>query len=108
MLHDYFNRLIIIDIETAGECESLEQLSQEKGPHKVELWKKRCVWLRNRYPENAQMTDEELYIDKAALHAEFAKVICISIAQIKNDGESVVVKSYSGHDEKALLTDFLK
>lgn len=108
MLQDYFNRLIVIDIETAGECETLDHLIDDKGRHKAELWSKRSVWLRNRYPENSQMTDEELYVDKAALHAEFGRIICISIAQIKNDGESIVIKSYSGHDEKALLTDFLK
>ena len=107
MLNDYFNRLIVFDIETASECESLDALHDEKGPHKVRLWEKRCTWLRNRYPENANMTDDELYVEKAALHAEFSKIICISIAQIKNDGESIVVKSYSG-DEKSLLTDFLK
>lgn len=107
MLHDYFNRLIVFDIETASECESLDALQNEKGSHKVELWKKRCTWLRGRYPENANMTDAELYVDKAALHPEFSKIICISIAQIKNDGESIVVKSYSG-EEKSLLTDFLK
>jgi predicted PolB exonuclease-like 3'-5' exonuclease len=108
MLHDYFNRLIVFDIETASECETLDHLHDEKGPHKVDLWKKRCTWLRNRYPENANMTDSELYVEKAALHPEFSKIICISIAQIKGDGESVVIKSYSGHTEKEILTDFLK
>jgi hypothetical protein len=103
MLADQFNKLVIFDIETAREQESLNQLPENK----ITLWAKRCKWLRNRYPENAAMTDEELYIDKASLHPEFAKIICISIAQIKGSGESITVKSYKG-SEKDILTDFLK
>lgn len=108
MLNDYFNRLIVFDIETASECETLDHLMDEKGPHKVELWRKRCTWLRNRYPENANLTDDQLYVEKAALQPEFSKIICISIAQIKGDGESIVIKSYASCDEKEILTDFVK
>jgi predicted PolB exonuclease-like 3'-5' exonuclease len=107
MLHDYFNKLIVFDIETASECRTLDELRDEKGQSKVDLWKKRCTWLRTRYPENSTMTDEELYTHKAALHPEFSKIICISIAQIKDSGKSITIKSYHG-DEKSILTDFLK
>lgn len=103
MLAELFNRLVVFDIETAREQESLDQLSEDK----LNLWKKRCIWLRNRYPENANMSDEELYVDKASLHPEFAKIICISIAQIKENGESITIKSYKG-DEKSILSDFIK
>ena len=103
MFAEQFSKLIVFDIETAREYESLDQLDSAKA----KLWSKRAIWLRNRYPENKEMTDEQLYVDKASLHPEFSKIICISIAQIKSNGESVTVKSYSG-EEKDLLTDFLK
>ena len=103
MFADQFNKLIVFDIETAREFETLDQLDSIKAA----LWSRRAIWLRTRYPENKEMTDEQLYIDKASLHPEFSKIICISIAQIKNGGESVTVKSYSG-EEKDILTDFSK
>ena len=103
MLAEQFNKLVIFDIETAREYESLDQMPEDK----IKLWSKRCTWLRNRYPENVNMTDEQLYIDKASLHPEFSKIICISIAQIKDSGSSITIKSYHG-DEKSILTDFLK
>lgn len=103
MFKESFSKLIIFDIETAREYETLDQMPLAKA----ELWSKRATWLRNRYPENVNSTDAELYIDKASLHPEFSKIICISIAQIKEGGRSLTVKSYSG-EEHDLLQDFLK
>jgi predicted PolB exonuclease-like 3'-5' exonuclease len=103
MFKDSFSKLIIFDIETAREYKTLDQMPVAKA----ELWSKRANWLRNRYPENVNSTDAELYIDKASLHPEFSKIICISIAQIKDGGRSLTVKSYSG-EEHDLLQEFLK
>jgi predicted PolB exonuclease-like 3'-5' exonuclease len=103
MFKDSFSKLIIFDIETAREYKTLDQMPVTKA----ELWSKRANWLRNRYPENVNSTDAELYIDKASLHPEFSKIICISIAQIKDGGRSLTVKSYSG-EEHDLLQEFLK
>lgn len=103
MFKDSFSKLIIFDIETAREYKTLDQMPVAKA----ELWSKRATWLRNRYPENVNSTDAELYIDKASLHPEFSKIICISIAQIKDGGRSLTVKSYSG-EEHDLLQEFLK
>jgi predicted PolB exonuclease-like 3'-5' exonuclease len=103
MFKESFSKLIIFDIETAREYETLDQMPLAKA----DLWSKRATWLRNRYPENVNSTDAELYIDKASLHPEFSKIICISIAQIKDGGRSLTVKSYSG-EEHDLLQEFLK
>jgi len=103
MFKDSFSKLIIFDIETAREYKTLDQMPVAKA----ELWSKRATWLRNRYPENVNSTDAELYIEKASLHPEFSKIICISIAQIKDGGRSLTVKSYSG-EEHDLLQEFLK
>jgi predicted PolB exonuclease-like 3'-5' exonuclease len=106
MLNESFNRLVVFDIETVSEYESYQQLLSE-NPKKAELWGRRCVWLRSRYAENAKLDDDSLYLAKAALQPEFSKIVCISIGQIKNDGASITVKSYSG-EERDILSEFIK
>jgi DNA polymerase III epsilon subunit-like protein len=106
MLQESFNRLVVFDIETASEYATYNELVNA-DPNKAKLWSTRCVWLRGRYPENSMLNDEELYKVKAALHPEFSKIICISIGQIKNGGESITVKSYQG-EERDILENFIK
>jgi 3'-5' exonuclease len=58
-------------------------------------------------PENT--TAGEYYPQRAGIMAEFAKVVCISMAYFKKQGNEYVlrVKSVYGHDEKKLLEDFI-
>lgn len=45
----------------------------------------------------------ELYRDKAALFAEFGKIVCVSMGYIQ--GEEIKLKSYFGDSEFQILTD---
>lgn len=99
---------IIFDVETASEFESLDDLYR-KNPAKAELWSKRCEWLRKKFEENKDLSDEQLYVDKAALQPEFGKIICISIGKMDLSGDSIriSIKSYDSSDEKELLKQFV-
>ena len=97
--------MLFFDLETASEYESLDMLKMEK-PKMAELWSKRCEYLRSRWPEdNADKTDEDLYLDKAALVPEFNRIVCASFGRLTFEGTtpSIVLKSYFGPDEKEIL-----
>ncbi len=93
--------LIFIDIETVPQFSSHEQLS---GSMK-ELWEAKHSFLKN---ENERAEDS--YLKRAGVYAEFAKIICISIAYFRIDKETKQrtfrIKSFSGNDEKILLEEF--
>jgi len=95
-----FNNILFLDIETVSQQDNYENLDAEWK----ELWDlKAQVINRNKEEE----TSESAY-PRAAIYAEFGKIVCISCGCIQGQGEDkkFVVKSYSGHDEKKLLTEF--
>jgi len=49
---------------------------------------------------------EDIWNKKASLHAEFNKVVCISMGAITAKSESIKIKSLCGHDEKKIISDF--
>lgn len=95
-----FSHLLFIDIETVAQRASYEELS----PAWQALWDKKAQeYLRDA----ADDTPSSVY-PKAAFHAEFGKIVCISCGYITGEGgdRKLKIKSFYGHDEKALLQEF--
>ena len=98
-------KILFIDIETVSETPEFSQLPEAAQ----QFWK-----LKSRVlTRNTDMTEEEIersYHDKAAIYAEFGKIICISIGIIheSNQGLTFQVKSFYGDDEKEILSEFAK
>ena len=99
MQHIRPENLIVIDIETASTHSGFNKLSDE--------WKK--LWeekVARSVPEH--LTAAEFYPMRAAVMAEFSKIICISIGYFNKETTlHLRVKSFYGTDEKILLQDFL-
>lgn len=91
--------LIIIDIETASVSPSHEMLSDE--------WK--ALWAdKVKYSLQDGRDAADFYNQRAGVMAEFAKVICISMAYFnKEQNLHMRVKSFYGHNEKKLLQEFV-
>ena len=91
---------LIIDIETVSGNENIENLSPELKKH----WERKAGFIRN--PE--EMSPEELYAERAAIYAEFGKIIVIGMAIYhENKGEPALrVRALSNDNEKELLTEF--
>ncbi len=92
---------LIIDIETVSEQKDFDTLHTD--------WKK--LWeekVRHILPED--ITAGEYYPQRAGVMAEFAKVVCISMAYFKKEstGYQLRVKSFAGHNEKELLQQFVQ
>ena len=69
-----------------------------------QLWEEK---VQRQLPEN--VTAEEFYPQRAAVMAEFSKVVCISVGYFKREGKAIHlrVKSFYGDDEKIILQDFI-
>ena len=91
--------ILFLDIETAAQ----RQFYSDLDDRFKDLWAKKMRW----YIEKEEKTAEELY-EKAAIWAEFGKIICISVGFIvgQNNQRVLRIKSFYGHDEKHLLENF--
>jgi len=89
------DHVLFLDIETAPQY---PDYSGSPETYKV-LWDKKAEW----FLKNETDTPESVY-DRAAIYAEFGKVICISVGFLSDT--SFRIKSFYGHDEKEVLKDF--
>lgn len=95
-----FNNILFIDIETVSQCEAYEELDNEWK----ELWDHKT---RHLLKHSDNETPESIY-PRAAIYAEFGRIVCISCGCIQGNGADrrLAIKSYSGHDERKLLKEF--
>src|SRR5450432_2364845 len=92
--------LFLIDIETVSGVPHYHLLDDEWK----ELWTEKVF--KNLPPDT---TAEQYYPTRAAILAEFAKVICISIGYFKKENNEwqLRIKSFYSESEKEVLEDFI-
>lgn len=96
------NNILFLDIETVSQYATYDEVPEDWK----ELWALKAAYLiRNKEEE----TFETVY-NRAAIYAEFGKIICISCGIIHGSGDTkkLVLKSFAGHDEKELLRQFVE
>lgn len=94
--------LFLVDIETVPQYSNHATLPE--GRSKLFFDK-----ISKTVPEN--YSEEEMYLQKAGIMAEFGKIICISTGFFYNDKAGNIclkIKSISGHDEKEVLKQFVE
>ena len=91
-----FSKILFLDIETVSQEKSYDQLSERMQ----KLWLHKAEQL-NR--DNPELTPADIY-DRAGIYAEFGKIVCISVGFF--NGNRFRLKSFYGHDERAMLNDF--
>lgn len=99
MLKDIIpENLFIFDIETVPGARSLEALDDALQ----KLWEDKAGRFRKEEEDKTQY-----YFSRAGIYAEFGKIICISCGYIqqKDRDYQLRIKTFSGHDEKALLLE---
>lgn len=94
------NNILFLDIETVPQYADYNSLPKDWK----ELWDTKATSLLKYHEEE---TKETIY-HRAGIYAEFGKIICISCGFIHGNGEAkkIVLKSYSGENEKLLLVEF--
>lgn len=100
--------VLFLDIETVSAHASFDDLSDNLKY----LWKLKSRQILRKPAE--ELTEEEvrdLYPQRAAIYAEFGKIVCISVGIVVREvGQPLKlrVKSYADEDEKILLQGFSK
>jgi len=103
-----YKDLVYFDIETVGNYKDLEsfQLNDSRGYN---------LFMRKIERKSNTITDwkgdpNEVYKNKSPLIPEFGKIVCVSIATIKeiNGVEELKMMSYCDNDEKNIITKVQK
>ena len=94
------NNILFLDIETVPQYASYNELPEDWR----QLWDTKSNTLA-RHQEG--QTNETLY-PRAGIYAEFGKIVCISCGVVQGKGEQrkIILKSFSGDNEKELLQQF--
>jgi DNA polymerase elongation subunit (family B) len=92
---------IYIDVETCGAYPSLKD-AREKDLELARLWEKRCKWLIKNVDEGESTHPDDLWRNRASLHPEFGKIICVTLGVFTSSGEERITTFY-GDDEKDIL-----
>jgi len=96
------SNVLFLDVETVPCYDDYEKLEQRFK----DLW----VTKSRKYSNYEEGTPEELYFRKAGIHAEFAKIVTISVGFVKEkpDGGGLFFrgKTFYSHNEKEILTAF--
>ncbi len=91
--------ILFLDIETVPQFSDYAQLPEEWKPY----WDKKANLIRRKDEE----AGPDLLYERAGIYAEFGKIICISVGYITGGANPEVrIKSFCGHDEKVLLSEF--
>ena len=98
----YIENILFLDIETVPQYSDYDQLPSNFAA----LWDKKAVQLIRTHKPIAEeaLKPDEIY-NRAGIYAEFGKIVCISTGILRNN--SLWIKSFSGDDEKELLTGFI-
>ena len=101
-------KVLFFDIETVSGKATFRDLDETFQS----LWALKAPGAVRRYGET--LTEEELaeaYVDRAAIFAEFGKIVCISVGVVhRNQDRELMIrlKSFANRDEKQLLVEFSK
>jgi len=99
--------ILFLDVETVSGTYMLNELTDEMQY----LWKvKAAQILRKPFEDIDEEQFANTYQNRAAIYAEFGKIVCISVGLVVETGKNgklgVRLKSFQGYDEAKLLTDF--
>ena len=112
MIKTPLTKILFLDIETVGGCKNLEDCRKNNSAI-ANQFDKYYDWFLKRFPEDdvaiSSKDSEErkknnIFVKRAALVPEFAKIICVSVAFV-TDKDEIKTQTFSGDDEKKLLKD---
>lgn len=100
-LNQQLKNTLFIDIETVSSHRSFTDMDDRMQ----KLWEKKS----SLFKSDPEKTPGDFFPEKAAIFAEFGKVICIGMGAFYENRDKELcfkVKSLGGDDEKVLLNDF--
>lgn len=99
-------KILFLDIETVGVHPDWDTLVEKQEALSFQF-ENYFDWFQKRFPEDADKPVGQMFVNRAALVPEFAKIACVSVAFVTEEGETKI-QSFNDNDEKKLLTDVQK
>jgi len=106
MINIPLQKILFLDIETVGVHPDWETLVKENEPLSFQF-ENYFDWFQKRFPEDADKGVGQMFVNRAALVPEFARIACVSVAFVTEQGE-VKMQSFSNPDEKKMLLEVQK
>ena len=106
MINIPLQKILFLDIETVGVHPDWETLVKENEPLSFQF-EHYFDWFQKRFPEDADKGVGQMFVNRAALVPEFARIACVSVAFVTEKGE-VKMQSFSNPDEKKMLLEVQK
>jgi hypothetical protein len=106
MISQLLNKILFIDIETVGISSTYKKFSSDYSELHLQFVKY-LDWFTKRFPEDSELSIEQIFESRAALVPEFAKIICVSAGVVDKEGE-LKKMTYFNSDEKVLLEEVNK
>jgi len=101
MINIPITKILFLDIETVGGCPDYESC-QRFSPEIANQFDNYFNWFLKRFTEDEGLTKDDIFKKRAALVPEFAKIVCVSMAFVMDNGD-IKKQTFSGDDEKELL-----
>ncbi|MFN9111892.1 MAG: 3'-5' exonuclease [Bacteroidota bacterium] len=95
------SKILFLDIETVGCCPDFSSC-QTLNPKIADQFLGYFDWFQKRFPEDSEMSHDEVFQRRAPLVPEFAKIICVSVAFVTEKDE-IKKQTFAGDSEKELL-----
>lgn len=108
MINIPITKILFLDVETVGSCKDYDNC-KEYNPNIADQFDKYFDWFLKRFPEDNDGNYSEIelknkvFVRRAPLVPEFAKIVCVSMAFVMDNGD-VKKQTFYGDDEKEVLT----
>ena len=106
MINIPLSKILFLDIETVGVHPDWETLVENDEALSFQF-RNYFDWFQKRFPEDANKPVEQMFVNRAALVPEFARIACVSVAFVTDKGERRM-QSFSNKNEKELLQEVQK
>lgn len=99
---EFLKQILFLDIETVPLVPNFDGLTEVLQNE----WAKKARYLKSNIVENLEPS--MLFEEKAGVFSEFAKVVCIVVGSLQQQGDNWILrlKPLANDDEKQLLLDF--
>ena len=106
MINVPLDKILFIDIETVG-IESDYPTLEKKNPKLAELFSNYESWFKKRFPEDADITLDQLFQTRTALVPEFARIVTVCLGIVDQSGKFKTTV-FSDENERSLLIELRK
>lgn len=106
MINIPLSKILFLDIETVGVQPDWDTLVKENEALSFQF-ENYFDWFQKRFPEDADKPVGQMFVNRAALVPEFARIACVSVAFVTDKGERRM-QSFSNKNEKELLQEVQK